>query len=498
MKIRTHEPTTHERWANLRFSVVGHLLAAPPARGDLHRELERLAAKKWRHPVTGAPTAFGVSTIERWYYEAKNAPIDPVGRLRQKIRKDLGRRIAITDVLAQAIHALYEAHRGWSYQLYYDNLVAWAEADATLGAVPAYATVRRYMKSVGLVRRRAIAAEPTEGTHRAERRLDEREVRSYEAEYVNGLWHLDFHHGKKKVLVERGRYVTPLALGILDDHSRLACHLQWYLAEDAENLVHGLAQAIQKRGLPRALMTDQGSAMKADEVRQGLQRLGIVHEMTLPHSPYQNAKQESFWAQLEGRFVAMLRNAKDLTLARLNEVTQAWVEHEYNRERHSEIAMAPLRRFLDGQDVGRPSPTSEILRQAFCAEHKRTQRKTDGTISVDGQRFEIPSRYRHVDQVTIRRASWDLRWVHLVDERSGAILDRLYPLDKAANASSQRRTLEPPPPPPGGGRRRAPAIPPLLAKLVAEQAATGLPPAYLPKDELVPTDDDTNTDGGAS
>src|SRR5580765_315153 len=173
MKIRTHEATTHERWAQLRFSVVGQLLAAPPGRGDLQRELARLAATKWRHPVTGVPTTFGVSTIERWYYEAKRAPIDPVGRLRQKVRKDLGRRIAITDVVAQAIHALYEANRSWSYQLCYDNLVAWAEADRTLGPVPAYATVRRYMKSVGLVRRKKLGGEPTDGTRRAEARLDE-------------------------------------------------------------------------------------------------------------------------------------------------------------------------------------------------------------------------------------------------------------------------------------------------------------------------------------
>lgn len=43
------------------------------------------------------------------------------------------------------------------------------------------------------------------------------------------VWHLDFHFGSKKVLVVRGgEYVTPVVLGILDDHSRLACHLQWY------------------------------------------------------------------------------------------------------------------------------------------------------------------------------------------------------------------------------------------------------------------------------
>jgi len=82
----------------------------------------------------------------------------------------------------------------------------------------------------------------------------------------------------------------PLLLGILDDHSRLGCHAQWYLAEDTEALCHGLSQAIEKRGLPRALMSDNGSAMIAAETRQGLQRLGVLHELTLPRSPYQKAK----------------------------------------------------------------------------------------------------------------------------------------------------------------------------------------------------------------
>ena len=185
MKSRTHEPTTHERWANLRFSVVGALLAAPPGRGDLQAELERLTAKIWRHPVTNEPTRFGLKTIQHWYYQAKHAPADPVGRLRKKIRKDTGRQTAISDALKQAIHAQYAAHRSWSYQLHHDNLAAWVEAEPALGALPVYATVRRYMKSVGLTKRRKIGGEPTEGKRRAEQRLDDREVRSYEHEYVN-------------------------------------------------------------------------------------------------------------------------------------------------------------------------------------------------------------------------------------------------------------------------------------------------------------------------
>jgi putative transposase len=476
--------TIHERWAHLRFSVVGSLLAAPPRRGELEAELDRLAKKNWLHPVSGEPARFGVSTIERWYHQARKARLDPVGVLRRKIRKDLGRDI-IAGPLKDALRAQHAAHRTWSYQLHYDNLKALALAKPELGKPPSYSTVRRWMKSVGLRRGRRLASISTPGTEQAETRIETREIRSYENPYVNGLWHFDFHHGRKKVLTSAGVWETPLALGILDDHSRVCCHLQWYLApgEGAEDLVHGFCQACQKRGLPRSAMSDNGPGMKSAEFRLGAARLGIAHEMTLPRSPYQNGKQESFWGQLEGRLVAMLENVPDLSLALLNEATQAWVELEYNREHHSEIGEAPLQRYLKGKDVGRPSPSSEELRLAFCAEEVRTQRRSDGTITLEGRRFEVPSRFRHLERVTVRYASWNLGRVHLVDERTGTVLDKLYPLDRAQNADGQRRALEPVATPAAYAGPPAPAVPPLLSKLMSNYAATGLPPAYLPKDE---------------
>jgi transposase InsO family protein len=480
------KPTVHERWAHLRFSVVGALLAAPPRRGELQAELERLAQKHWLHPVNGEPARFGVSTIERWYGHARSARLDPVGVLRRKVRKDLGRD-TILEPLKEALRAQHAAHRTWSYQLHYDNLKALAAAKPELGKPPSYSTVRRWMKSVGLRRGRRLASTSTPGTQQAEARLEAREVRSYENPYVNGLWHFDFHRGswRVRVLTPAGEWEAPLALGFLDDHSRVCCHLQWYLAagESAEDLVHGFCQACQKRELPRSAMSDQGSAMKSAEFKQGLARLGIAQEMTLPRSPYQNGKQESFWAQLEGRLAAMLENVPDLTLAMLNEATQAWVELEYNRELHSEIGEAPLQRYLKGKDVGRPCPSSEELRLAFCAVEVRTQRRSDGTLSLEGHRFEVPSRFRHLERVTVRYASWNLGRVHLVDERTGTVLDRLYPLDRAQNADGQRRALEPVESPAAFAGPPAPAVPPLLSKLMSDYAATGLPPAYLPKDE---------------
>jgi hypothetical protein len=167
----------------------------------------------------------------------------------------------------------------------------------------------------------------------------------------------------------------------------------------------------------------------------------------------------------------------------LNEATQAWAELEYNRERHSELGVSPLERYISGKDVGRPCPSSEELRLAFCAEHSRLQRKSDGTLSLEGRRFEVPSRFRHLERVSVRYASWDLARVHLVDERTGAVLDRIYPLDRTRNADGLRRSLEPVDGTLVPAASPAPTVPPLLAKLMSDYAATGLPPAYLPKDE---------------
>jgi hypothetical protein len=67
---------------------------------------------------------------------------------------------------------------------------------------------------------------PTPGAQQAAERLERCEVRSFEAEYADALWHLDFHHARQPVLTPAGQWIKPLALRVLDDHSRRACHLE--------------------------------------------------------------------------------------------------------------------------------------------------------------------------------------------------------------------------------------------------------------------------------
>ena len=66
-----------DRWARLRFTIIGPLLAAPPPKGELGKSLVRLSQKSWRHPVNGIPVRFSAATLERWYYIARGAH-DPV------------------------------------------------------------------------------------------------------------------------------------------------------------------------------------------------------------------------------------------------------------------------------------------------------------------------------------------------------------------------------------------------------------------------------------
>ena len=251
-RSRQGHQRVHEQWAHLRFAVVGWLLAAPPEKGELRAAITDLVQRTWQHPTTREPVRFGFSTIERWYYRALAERTDPVGVLRRKVRCNAGQQHTVSDAVRRAVLAQYAAHKGWSVQLHHDNLVALAETQPDLKPVPSYPTLRRFMRANGLDKRRRLTPRTTRGAEQAEARIADREIRSYESEYVNALWHLDCHHCSRKVLTARGEWVTPILFGVLDDRSRLACHLQWYLAETAEVIAHGLSQAFQKRGLPRA------------------------------------------------------------------------------------------------------------------------------------------------------------------------------------------------------------------------------------------------------
>ena len=167
-----------DRWGRLRFSIIGSLLAAPPAPNELHAALQVLAAKFWRHPTSGMDVRFSVSTLERWFYAARRAS-DPVAALKDRLRGDVGKFPSLTPRVIETLTAQYREHPGWTAQLHVDNLcIALKDSGSHLASYP---TIRRYLKAQGMFRQ-ARPKRATAGAIKARDRLERLEVRSFEVD----------------------------------------------------------------------------------------------------------------------------------------------------------------------------------------------------------------------------------------------------------------------------------------------------------------------------
>ena len=130
--------------------MVGSLLSSPPAHGELNSAIRFLAAKTWMHPISGRDVRYSTATIERWYYKARYEKDDPLGSLQRAVRKDCG-KVSPAPALAEHLLKQYHDHPQWTFQLHYDNLAALLTDDPSREPLPSYSTVRRYMKTQGLL-----------------------------------------------------------------------------------------------------------------------------------------------------------------------------------------------------------------------------------------------------------------------------------------------------------------------------------------------------------
>ena len=112
---------------------------------------------------------------------------------------------------------------------------------------------------------------------------------------------------------------------------------------------------------------------------------------------------------------------------------------------HRETGLLALATVLSSAfDALRRESEQRVASARISLETTRSQRRrSDGTISVDGvQVLEIPARYRHFRELTVRYGPLGLGRIDLVDGRSGLYWLRFTLLDKAANADGRRALIE--------------------------------------------------------
>jgi transposase InsO family protein len=355
-----------EEIALFRFAIITPFLSQKNLRrGEREALIRQITEKQWQIP--GSPrTSIARSTLLKWLSGYLRSGED-IESLKPKRRRDAGSFRSIDRETEAGLLALKRELPEASLSVLMKVARERRIIDWHFSA--SYQSVYRLFNSHGLQGRPV-------GTSVDRRR--------FEAELPNDLWQSDCMHGPK-VIVE-GKLRKSYLFDIIDDHSRLIPHAQFYLRENTESFGDCLIQAMAKRGLPRRLFVDNGAPFRSHILRYGCARLGVAILHSKPGVAETRGKIERLHLTIRMQLLPLL--PEELTLELLNERLWAWIDDEYHQRVHSSTKQTPLSRYLDHVEALRAAPKD--LWDYFRVP---ADRKVDGdrTVSLNGTLFEAPS-----------------------------------------------------------------------------------------------------------
>lgn len=208
------------------------------------------------------------------------------------------------------------------------------------------------------------------------------DCRKFEAELPNDLWQSDVMHGPK--IEVDGKLRKTYLIAIIDDHSRLIPHAQFYLSEGLPSYLRALEDALSKRGLPRKLYVDNGPAFRSRHLEYITASLNIALIHARPYKPQGKGKIERWFKTIRTSFLPGFKGER---LSELNEAIELWISEHYHAEKHSATGMTPFERFTSNMECLRPAPQN--LKEHFRKVARRKVAK-DRTITFNGRLFEAP------------------------------------------------------------------------------------------------------------
>ncbi len=206
--------------------------------------------------------------------------------------------------------------------------------------------------------------------------------RKFEAELPNDLWQSDVMHGPMLLSGDKRRKTYLIAF--IDDHSRLIPHGRFYLSEGVACFMSAFSDAVLRRGLPRKLYVDNGSAFRSRQLEYTAAALGIALVHARPYQPQGKGKIERFFKNVRTRF---LPSFKGETLEEINEAFELWLNDDYHQRSHGSTGETPFKRFTSHMECLRPAPDN--LRDYFRKTVRRRVNK-DRSVVVDRRLFEAP------------------------------------------------------------------------------------------------------------
>jgi len=304
--MSTPTPNPKEHLALLRFEVICHIKTLRQDGQPLALCLRDAASRPW----PGAEGKYySFRTIETWWYDYASRGYQ--GLAGKSARADAGKSRSIDEALGLWFLEAVAKNPNTPLSVLYRH---WEEQGREL---PSLSSVQRFLASRGYDRRSLKAG-----------RLESGPQKAFEAPAPNDLWMVDFACGPTLRSAEGKTIATHLCL-LIDDHSRLIPFAAYYLAGDTAAFLDCLKEAVQRRGLPIKLYTDQGKPFVNHHARIVCANLGIRLLHAKPYHAWSKGKVERLIQTIQRDFEMTLRleNNQVHSLDELNTAVSRWTRH---------------------------------------------------------------------------------------------------------------------------------------------------------------------------
>jgi transposase InsO family protein len=355
-----------EEVALFRFGVIGDLVHLPPGAKGLYARLREKAAIDYRIPGS-LRVRVAEETIRDWLKAYRKGGLDA---LMPRLRADHGKSRALPRELSDLLVAIKDEKPELSVQLVIREAMAKGKVPAGLPLAPS--TVHRLLSSAGLMAKKL--GDPTSNDHRR-----------FAFEKAGDLWMSDVMHGPS-VTVD-GKKRKAYLIAFIDDATRVVPYAAFALSENTAAFLPVLKEAVLRRGAPRRLFVDNGSAFRSHQLALVCAKLGVTLIHARAYHPEAKGKMERWFRTVRLQLLPLLQPADLASLDALNRRLWTWVEGEYHRSPHRGLdGVTPLDKWASVADEVRYLGAD--IDDLFLNEAKRKVAK-DRTVSLDAIVYEV-------------------------------------------------------------------------------------------------------------
>lgn len=357
--------------ALFRYGLIADLVHLSPHHRGLYKLLDDKAGRDYEIP--GSPRRrVAPETIRGWLRHYRTSGFDG---LVPKVRSDVGSARTIPTAVVDLLCELKDAEPDLSIPLVIKKARSEHGAIVTDEVELPPSTVHRLLARRGLTKKKR--KDDDGGSSKDRRRFE------YDA--ANELWMSDVMHGPR--IRANGRLRQTYLIAFLDDATRMIPHATFTFSEGTAAFLPAFEHAIRRRGIPKRLYVDNGSAYRSHHLSLVCAKLGVALIHARPYSPQGKGKMERWFRTVRMQLLPTMDAAAPLTLDAMNRLLAAWVEGEYHHAPHRGLGgETPADRWArTSADV--KMPDSDVG-SCFLFDQKRKVAR-DRTVTLDGVAFEV-------------------------------------------------------------------------------------------------------------